>query len=155
MNHYNLIIKNFELQSQTIQIVVTIFAVFIAVVIFYAGWKTTRIENERAKIIEEKNKIIDEFINIKKELSINLKNVREIEDETVKIKNKVLEDKESLLNQIKNLVLNHAEEVLIDYKASKDAEDKNVEPNESEVIKKRIEEIQTSLNALESISANN
>src|ERR1035437_8264509 len=89
------VIKNLESQNSTIQTVSTIFAIIIAVLIFYAGWNAvsiekeyTKITEEKNKIIEEKNKIFKEFLDIRKDLGDRLISVKENEKEIIEIKEK-------------------------------------------------------------------
>lgn len=146
------IIDNFSAQNSTIQTVSTIFAIFIAVVIFYAGWKTVRIESDHSKIIEEKNKMMNDFVSIRKDLNERLTSINHIENEFKKSSEEFHEEKQKIIEQLKNIVLENAQTLFQKTDESHDKMEENSLIEETKTLKNQIAEFKTTLSALEAIS---
>jgi len=69
---YEYIVKNFEIQNNTILYVSAVLGSLLALVIFYFGWKAQKVEVEYDRISRDKDKFREQYDNILAEFNNNL-----------------------------------------------------------------------------------
>lgn len=106
------LLDHLEIQNRTIMNVSTIFAILLVVLIFYLGWKAHRMEGVTNQLRKEKLEFDSEYLTIKSNLFEKLHHIDETSNKIDKIKTDLKEDHEKIITYYKELVLNHANEVL-------------------------------------------
>lgn len=149
---YEYIVKNFEIQNNTILYVSAVLGSMLALVIFYFGWKAQKVENEYENVRRDRDRFREQYDNTITEFNSKLTQLKAIEVDIINTKEEIENDKENIKKLIESFVLEYTEdyisknmEHIIENKAQRTNE------NTADDINQKFEDVSNHLKILESL----
>ncbi len=106
---YDYVVKNFEIQNNTIMYVSAVLGSLLALVIFYFGWKAQKVETEYEKIKADRDKFREQYDKIVDEFNNKLIKLKSMEEEITEYKNEIFKDRDEIYKLVESFVLEYTE----------------------------------------------
>jgi len=149
---YDYVVKNFEIQNNTIMYVSAVLGSMLALVIFYFGWKAQKVETEYEKIKADRDRFREQYDKFVDEFSNKLVKLKGMEEEITEYKTEILKDKDEIYKLVESFVLEYTESYITKNMDNMiDNASQNASGNATDVLAQQLENVTSHLKILDSL----